>query len=75
MILPLGISLRTWANNLIIDFPDDDIPILQSEDEWKQWAQQLIQCDTFGDNNSPGPEDFRDWLTWAQAVYYTNTDN
>ena len=74
MIIPIAISLPLWANNLVIDFPGDNIPQLLSENDWRTWGDDLVQCTTFSKNNSPGTANYGDWQAWAQAVHYTMTD-
>ncbi len=69
--LPIGISLKDWAASLIVDFPDEIIPGLFDEDNWKLWGNIVVQTSTFSENGAPGTEDYDDWNTWAQAVYYT----
>lgn len=71
MVLPIGIDLNTWACNLFIDFPDDNVPILYDDSQWKEWGDQLVQCTTFAENEAPSTVDYNDWQTWAQALYYT----
>lgn len=70
MILPIETTLRNWADSLFIDFPNDDIPILITEDNWKEWGNQLIQADSFFDNNAPSTDVYNDWQQWANHVFY-----
>lgn len=71
MILPIRISLKNWAASLIIDFPDDNIPLLKNEEDWLNWGRFLIQENTFADNGAPDPSDYNDWNLWAIEVYKT----
>ena len=75
MVLPIDISLLDWAATLVIDFPNDAIPLLFDADQWRQWGDQLAQCTTFTQNQTPQTLDYSDWNTWAQAVYYNSTNN
>lgn len=70
MILPQGINLRAWANSLFVDFPNDNIPILLQEEDWKEWGNQLIQAESFFSNNAPTTETYNDWQPWANHVFY-----
>jgi hypothetical protein len=74
MMIPKYCSLSDWASSLIIDFPEDDIPILTDESNWKNWGNILIQEDSFADNGSPSTLTFKDWKTWASAVFLTMTN-
>lgn len=71
MILPLRISLKNWAASLIIDFPDDNIPLLKSNEDWQSWGRFLIQENTFADNGAPDPSDYDDWESWAIELFKT----
>ena len=69
MILPIGITLKLWADSLVIDFPDDNIPFLLDESGWKNWGNFLVQENTFLDNGAPGTQAYSDWQTWAKDVF------
>lgn len=71
MILPLRISLKNWAASLIIDFPDDNIPLLKSDKDWHSWGRFLIQENTFVNNGAPDPSDYDDWQAWAIELFKT----
>jgi len=75
MILPEYISLNDWADSLFIDFPNDNVPILRKSDDWKEWGDFLIQCNSFQDNDAPSPIGFDDWKSWANAVYLSMNNN
>ena len=66
--LPVGIRIEPWAAALFQDFPTDDIPILNSEQEWRPWGDSLIVCTTFAAAGSPGTAGFDSWQDWALAV-------
>lgn len=71
MIIPINISLKLWADSLIIDFPDDNVPILRDESDWKSWGNFLVQENTFVNNGAPGTVAYSDWKQWAQDVFKT----
>lgn len=71
MVDPRGMDLLGWADSLQVDFPDDDIPILTEPNNWRTWGNDLTACQTFADNNPPDTNDYDDWFTWAQQVYYS----
>lgn len=70
MVLPDRISLKAWAASLVVDYPDDNIPFLFNEKQWKEWGNRVVQEDSFSDNNAPSTGDFNDWQKWAKAVFY-----
>lgn len=69
MMLPILTDLKTWSSSLIIDFPNDNVPILSDEKKWKLWGNTLIQENSFAENGAPGTEKFDDWQSWAQSVF------
>ena len=69
MINPQDTDLLRWADALIIDFPEDQIPVLLDENSWKSWGNEVIQSPNFFINNAPGTTAFKDWRDWARAVY------
>lgn len=69
--IPEAITLSKWANALIIDFPNDNIPILEDETKWKEWGDVLIQENSFSRNGAPGTQNYSDWHAWAKAIFYT----
>lgn len=70
MMLPEFTTLSQWGTSLFIDFPNDNIPILVNENDWKSWGNFLIQENSFDENNAPGTDDFDHWQSWAQALFY-----
>lgn len=70
MMMPTNTDAVTWANSLIIDFPDDDVPLLYNEKDWKEWGNQLTLCKNFDREGAPGVHGFNDWKEWAISVYY-----
>lgn len=69
MIIPVGVDLETWAASLLIDYPADNIPYLDREDQWRVWADFVVAGTSFTKASAPGPEWFDDWRAWAFAVY------
>lgn len=73
--LPIDISFKEWASQIIIDLPNLSIP-LPPEDaaDWKGWASQVVI--NSGLNNVPLPTDtaytdLDDWRVWA--AYFINS--
>jgi hypothetical protein len=71
MIIPEFISLSDWAASLIIDFPNDNIPFLLDEKNWKEWGSLLLQESSFNRNDIPKPDGYQEWQPWAHSVFYT----
>ncbi len=71
MTSPQGLSLLFWADTIFVDFPNDNIPVLVDEDNWKTWGEDLVAATTFSINSAPSPANYDDWHTWAQDIYYT----
>lgn len=70
MMIPTFTDLKTWAASLLIDFPREDIPVLSNQD-WKEWGDELVQTDAFNKEGAPGTHFYSDWKKWAEAVFYT----
>ena len=68
IVNPNGINFVDWASSLVIDLPDLDIPVINDEDEWKEWALFVIEENKLG--QFPLPENFSNWREWAN--YLTN---
>lgn len=71
MVIPLDITLKKWADSLVIDFPDDNIPLLYNENNWRSWGNFLVQENSFSANFAPATNGFLDWKNWSQAVFKT----
>jgi len=75
MVNPLGMELIMWADSISVDFPNDNIPVLTDEKNWKMWGEDLVAAVTFSQNGAPSPAYYEDWFSWAQEVYYTMNNN
>jgi len=75
MVIPEFIRLIEWAHTLIIDFPNDNIPLLIDESNWKEWGDRLVQEESFIENNAPGTYHYNDWNKWANEVYFIMSNN
>jgi hypothetical protein len=69
VIIPLEISLKDWAASLVIDFPDDNIPILTDENDWKNWGCLVVEQTSFADNGAPSPILFDEVNKWTMAMF------
>ena len=50
MINPSLVGLKEWADSLIVDYPDQNVPILLFEMDWQRWALELIKSSIFSES-------------------------
>jgi len=68
IILPLGISFKTWSDQIRQDLPTISFPIADSVNNWKSWAAQVVNDNAL--SKVPMPTDLafprnEDWKIWA----------
>jgi hypothetical protein len=73
MIIPKEdlVDFDYWANSLVIDFPTDNITIFSHNGSWKNWADQLVQENSFSSQGAPTSDLFSDRWEWAMALFKT----
>jgi hypothetical protein len=80
MVMPEYITLIDWADNLLIDYPKENLPVLQNELEWREWAELVVGSGEFLKRDCPAPTNidkdkgekvdaYKDWQDWARIVY------
>lgn len=69
MVIPKNISLLLWTATLIIDFPDENIPILSDEKDWRLWGDVLSQLNSFAVNGTPSTVGYDNFQDYAEGVY------
>jgi hypothetical protein len=78
IVWPEYIDIKDWAANLIVDYPDEYLPILEDADKWEDWASIVAGTGVFARNDIPVPfsvtegkkkQEFKDWQEWAKTVY------
>jgi hypothetical protein len=69
VIIPIGIGLMDWSASLLIDYPDDNLPILYTEENWKDWGNVVIGAPSFDALNAPPTDGYDNWQDWAMALY------
>ena len=78
IVWPEYIDVKDWAANLIVDYPDEYLPVLEDADKWEDWASTVAGTGVFARNDIPAPfsvtegekkQDFKDWQEWAKTVY------
>lgn len=63
---PRGMTLTDWTDNM--SFILDKMVLverLDNEEEWREWATNIIDTPTFEGQNVPNPYQFDDWREWA----------
>lgn len=69
MINPKRIPLQEWAHSLLVDYPEQNLPQLQSDNVWREWAAEVIKSPLFSNPSIPNPYAIDDWKEWAALVY------
>ena len=70
MIDPRGMTLRDWADSVILSVGDAwSFGKLQSEDHWQDWAVGFVRASNFTQRVVPDPYQFEDWREWAMRAY------
>lgn len=69
MIIPDYSTLKQWAASLVEDFEEDNIPLLEDEDQWKEWGYLLMEVPAFIGKGAPSPQGYENWKSWAKGVY------
>lgn len=78
IVWPEYIDIKDWAANLIVDYPDEYLPILEDVDKWEDWASIVAGTGVFARNDIPAPfsvtegekkQEFKDWQEWAKTFY------
>ena len=69
--LPVGISLKDWANCLITDFiAFGAFDPLDDETKWQDWATQFLNATNLIED-FPDPYLYDDWRKWAERFVQT----
>jgi hypothetical protein len=78
VVWPEYINLKDWVANLIHDYPEEYLPLLDDEKKWEDWASIVAGTGIFARNNIPAPfsiteegkkKEFATWEDWAKVVY------
>lgn len=70
MMIPDHTDIKTWFSSLLIDFPNDNIPILTDNKNWKSVGNHIIQGGIFATNSCPATDTYDEWLAWAKDFYF-----
>lgn len=68
LIWPEYISLDRWAGNLQEFYPNEFLPVLESEEKWRSWATIVASSGVFASVGLPPPRG-DDWRPWAISFY------
>jgi hypothetical protein len=72
MIIPNKYTpYNVFVGSMVIDFPNDNMPLSTNVDDWKKSASLLSQEDSFCKNGAPSPQGFKNKTEWAEAVFYS----
>jgi len=71
MVIPIAIDMKTWWSSLAIDFPNDNIPVLNDKRDWKVTGNFLVQENSFAIQGAPSTFAFNDFEPWAMEVFLT----
>lgn len=71
MMIPTGVKPKIWFASLVIDFPNDNIPILIDDNDWKAKGSVLAQENSFAIQGAPSTFGFNDFEPWAIEVFNT----
>jgi len=74
MILnPYYMGVIEWTNgmNSFYEIGTGTVQSLEKEEDWQEWAMNLVgDPDEIG-RDAPNPFDFEDWREWASAFFLT----
>lgn len=70
MINPVGMTLRQWADSVILSVGDAwCFGKLTDETAWQSWAAGFVRAAPFAQRTVPDPFGFEDWRDWAMRAY------
>ena len=70
MINPTGLTLRDWADSVVLTVGDAwSFGKLADEAEWQPWAVGFVRASPFTQRALPDPFQFDDWREWAMLAY------
>lgn len=68
IIDPVGMRAVEWADAVTINLEQfGNLPRLDSEDGWRDWALQLMTLGSLSGTTVPDPYMFLDWRPWAES--------
>lgn len=69
MINPVGLTLREWADAVIVAL-NISWPVgrLDVGDNWQNWAAGFVRAPDLAQRALPNPYQFADWREWAERA-------
>ena len=70
LMWPERVSLEQWAGYLAEVYPDESIPVLNNDKDWKEWAGIICSSGVFQEVGvlPPSSKDNK-WDMWAKNLY------
>ena len=69
MVDPRGLTLRDWADSMVLTSPvGQPIGRLNGAD-WQRWAANFVKAPGYSQRSVPDPYQFDDWREWAMRAY------
>jgi hypothetical protein len=69
VINPYGMTARDWTDAMVINLEQfGNIGRLENEDQWRDWALQLMTLGSLSGTTVPDPYGFLEWRPWAEAL-------
>lgn len=69
---PHMMGVIEWTDQMAPELePFGDIPILETEDKWKDWASSVINNPLIAQRQPPEPTYFQNWRDWAYRFIQT----
>lgn len=70
-LIPTNITLAEWSQRLIDTYPEEQIPLLSSENAWQDWANSLRLVQLFAGALLADARQFADWREWAEQFNFS----
>lgn len=64
-LLPINIDMVQWTQQLQNEYPDERLPFLLDEKDWRKWVDSVILLNAFSAFAIPSSEMFSDFREWA----------
>lgn len=64
-IIPDNIDFVAWASQLRDSYPNEQIPIVNKENDWREFFSMLLYNRCFSQYHLPYVDGFSNWRDWA----------
>ena len=66
---PIGMSAVAWADAMVLELDAlGNLGRLESDNEWREWAAQLLNLPSISGSIVPNPYEFGTWQEWAERL-------